>query len=65
MVGGLEHLPCEGRLRELGLCSLGKRRLRGDLVNECKYLRVECQEDGARLFSVLPSDRARDNGYKL
>ena len=56
---GLEHLSYEERLRELGLFSLKKGRLREDLIHT---LRVGIRRTGP---TVVPSDRTRGNGHKL
>jgi len=39
MIQEMEHLPCEDRLRELGVFCLEKRRLWGDLRAVFQYVK--------------------------
>ncbi|KFP11377.1 hypothetical protein Z169_02913, partial [Egretta garzetta] len=65
MIQGLEQLSYEDRLRELGLFSLQKRRLRGDLIAAFHYLKGAYRKDGENLFSRASCDKTRGNGFRL
>ena len=63
MMGGLEHLPDEDRLRELGLFSLEEALVRP--YSGLPVLKGGYRKDGEGLFIRVCSDRVRGNDFKL
>ncbi|XP_074424950.1 uncharacterized protein LOC141735717 [Larus michahellis] len=65
MIRGLEHLSYGDRLRELGLFSLEKRRLRGDLLVAYQSLKGAYKKAGEGLLRMSGNGGTRGNGLKL
>ncbi|GAB0175594.1 hypothetical protein GRJ2_000024600 [Grus japonensis] len=65
MVKGLNGQTYEEQLRSLGLFSLEKRRLRGDLITAYTFLKGSSEREGTDLLSLMTSDRTQGNGMKL
>jgi len=49
----------------VGAVQPGEEKGQGDLINMHKYLQGGNEEEGARLFSVVPTDGTRGDGCKL
>lgn len=61
MTKGLGSLPCDQKLRELGLFSLEKKRLRGDLIATFHCLKSGYEEDRHSVFARSPMKKTRSN----
>ena len=65
MIKGLEHLSYEGRLHQLGLFSLEKRRLREDMIEVYKIMHGVENVDRETFLSLFQNTRTRGHPMKL
>jgi len=55
----------QGEAERAGTVQPGEEKAQGDLINADKYLKGGCEENGARLLPMVPSDRTRGSGHRL
>ncbi|KAJ7410855.1 hypothetical protein WISP_105976 [Willisornis vidua] len=65
LVKGREYKSCEEQLRELGMFSLEKRRLRGYLIAQYNSLKGGCGLAGAGHFRQANRGRTREHSLEL
>jgi hypothetical protein len=65
LVSGLRHLTYEQRLQKLNMCSLEKRRLRGDLIEAFKLLNGKEDVDPNQFFVMAPTGHLRGHCKKI
>ena len=65
MLPGMECISYEERLEKLGLFSLERRRLRGDLIEIYKILRGMDRVDSQKLFSRVEESITRGHRFKV
>ena len=65
MIQGVEHLSYKDKLKDLGLFSLEKRRLWGDLIVDMQCLKGDYKHEGNQLFTWVDSHKTKGTGFKL
>ncbi len=65
MITSLRNKSYEERLARLNLFSLGKRRLRGKIIECFEILKGLTNVDASKMFSIDNTSRTRNNGIKL
>jgi len=65
VIQAMEHLPLGDRLGELGLFSLKKRRLQGDLIVAFQYFKESYKKKGDRFLIRVCCFRTKGNSFKL
>jgi len=65
IIHGVECHSYKNRLRELGLFSLEKKGLWGDLKAALQYMKGGYKKEGDRLFIRVYHDRTRGNSFKV
>jgi len=65
IIQGIEHVPYVDRLWAMGLFSLEKGMLQGDLRAAFRYLKGGYEKEEDRLLSKVCCDRTRGSSFKL
>ena len=65
MLPGMEGISYEERLEKLGLFSLERRRLRGDLMEVYKIMRGMDRVDSQKLFPRVEESITRGHRFKV
>ena len=65
MIPGLARLSYEERLKETGLYTLERRRLRGDMIEMFKIMKGIDKISVDELFNIVDSDRTRGHSLRV
>ena len=65
LISGRARLSYEEQLKETGLDTLERRRLRGDMIEMFKIMKGRDKISADELFNRVDSDRTRDHSLRV